>query len=54
MTIDTRGTAITAFGIGREERSGLIARGEETARTFLRDRAPRLQKGSVSPSAAPT
>jgi NTE family protein len=39
MTIDTRGTAITDFDIGPVQRRDLIARGEETAREFLRRRA---------------
>jgi NTE family protein len=39
MTVDTHGTAITEFGIGPVERADLIARGEETAREFLRRRA---------------
>jgi len=38
MTVDTKGTAITEFGIGPVERADLIARGEETAREFLRRR----------------
>jgi NTE family protein len=44
MTIDTRGTPITEFGIGPVERRELIARGEETAREFLRTRAPGLRE----------
>jgi NTE family protein len=39
MTVDTRGTAITEFGIGPVERADLLARGEEAAREFLRERA---------------
>ena len=39
MTIDTRGTAITEFGIGPEERRRLIEQGEQTARDFLGRRA---------------
>jgi NTE family protein len=39
MTVDTKGTAITEFGIGPVERADLIARGAETAREFLRERA---------------
>jgi NTE family protein len=35
MTVDTKGTAITEFGIGPEERRRLIAQGELTARDFL-------------------
>jgi NTE family protein len=35
MTVDTRGTAITEFGIGAKERGELIARGETAAREFL-------------------
>jgi NTE family protein len=38
MTVDTRGTAITEFGIGAAERRDLIARGEQAARDFLRRR----------------
>ena len=38
MTVDTKGTAITEFGIGPVERADLIARGAETAREFLRQR----------------
>jgi NTE family protein len=45
MTVDTRGTAITEFGIGATERRELIERGQEAARTFLRDRS-RRRKGS--------
>jgi NTE family protein len=44
MTIDTRGTSITEFDLGPEERHELIARGEATARAFLRERAPGLRK----------
>jgi NTE family protein len=36
MTVDTKGTAITEFGIGPVERAELVARGEQTAREFLR------------------
>jgi NTE family protein len=39
MTVDTKGTAITEFGIGPVERADLLGRGEETARDFLRQRA---------------
>ena len=39
MTIDTRGTTITDFDIGPVQRRELIARGEQTAREFLRRRA---------------
>ena len=35
MTVDTRGTAITEFGIRAKERGELIARGEQAARDFL-------------------
>jgi NTE family protein len=45
MTVDTRGTAITEFGIGATERRELIERGQEAARTFLRGRS-RRRKGS--------
>jgi NTE family protein len=41
MTIDTKGTAITEFGIGPVERADLIARGQEAAREFLRQRSQR-------------
>ena len=44
MTVDTRGTAITEFGIGPVERHELIDRGEVTAREFLRERAQRLAR----------
>jgi NTE family protein len=36
MTVDTKGTAITEFGIGPVERAELVARGEQTAVEFLR------------------
>jgi NTE family protein len=36
MTVDTKGTAITEFGIGPVERADLLTRGEQTAREFLR------------------
>jgi NTE family protein len=36
MTIDTRGTSITEFGIRKRERAALIDRGRETAEEFLR------------------
>ena len=36
MTVDTKGTAITEFGIGPVERAELVARGEQTAGEFLR------------------
>jgi NTE family protein len=39
MTVETRGTSITEFGIGPVQRQELIARGEECAREFLRERA---------------
>jgi NTE family protein len=35
MTVDTRGTAITEFGIGPTKRRQLIERGQEAARLFL-------------------
>ena len=35
MTIDTRGTTITEFGIGADERRELLQRGEQCARDFL-------------------
>jgi NTE family protein len=35
MTVDTRGTAITEFGIGPTKRRQLIERGREAARLFL-------------------
>jgi NTE family protein len=35
MTVDTRGTTITEFGIGPVERRQLIERGKEAARDFL-------------------
>jgi NTE family protein len=38
MTVDTKGTAITEFGIGPVERADLLARGVEAAREFLRQR----------------
>jgi NTE family protein len=38
MTVDTRGTAITEFGIGLVERRVLIDRGGAAAREFLRNR----------------
>jgi len=38
MTVDTKGTAITEFGIGPVERADLLGRGEEAAREFLRQR----------------
>ena len=38
MTVDTRGTSITEFGIGLVERRVLMHRGEEAAREFLRGR----------------
>lgn len=43
MTVDTKGTAITEFGIGPVERADLIRRGERAAGEFLR----------VSPAARP-
>jgi NTE family protein len=36
MTVDTKGTAITEFGVGPVERAELVARGEQTAGEFLR------------------
>lgn len=42
MTVDTRGTAITEFGIGDRERQELIGRGQEAARDFLRRRGTTL------------
>jgi NTE family protein len=36
MTVDTKGTAITEFGIGPVQRADLIQRGEQTAGEFLR------------------
>jgi NTE family protein len=44
MTVDTRGTAITEFGIGATERGELVERGQQAARDFLRDRERRLQE----------
>ena len=38
MTVDTKGTAITDFGIGLVERRQLIERGGQTAREFLANR----------------
>jgi NTE family protein len=35
MTVDTKGTSITEFGIGAAERQELMDRGERTARDFL-------------------
>jgi NTE family protein len=35
LTVDTRGTALTEFGIRARERQELIARGEQAARNFL-------------------
>jgi NTE family protein len=39
MTVDTRGTSITEFGISGPERRDLIDRGQEAARLFLARRA---------------
>jgi NTE family protein len=39
MTVDTRGTTITEFGIGRAERLQLVERGHQAARAFLQIRA---------------
>jgi NTE family protein len=44
MTIDTRGTAITEFGIGPAERTELIDRGGVAAAAFLREQADRLAR----------
>jgi NTE family protein len=44
MTVDTKGTAITEFGIGLVERRALIERGAETAREFLRHREQQLSR----------
>jgi len=43
LTVDTRGTALTEFGIRARERQELIARGEQAARDFLlrREGGPR-------------
>jgi NTE family protein len=41
MTVDTRGTAITEFGISAKKRAALIERGEQAARDFLRRREGR-------------
>jgi NTE family protein len=38
MTVDTKGTAITDFGIGLVERRQLIERGGQTVREFLANR----------------
>jgi NTE family protein len=35
MTVDTKSTPITDFGIGKEDRQRLIAEGERTAQAFL-------------------
>ena len=35
MTVDTKGTAITEFGISAKKRAALIERGEQAARDFL-------------------
>lgn len=40
MTVDTKGTAITEFGIGPVERADLVQRGELTAHEFLRTWPP--------------
>jgi hypothetical protein len=42
MTVDTKGTAITEFGIGLVERRALMDRGRHTADEFLRQRAQQL------------
>ena len=44
MTVDTRGTAITEFGIGPAERGELIDRGGAAAAEFLREQAARLAR----------
>ena len=41
MTVNTRGTSITEFGIGATERQELIARGEQATNDFLERRAGR-------------
>ena len=35
ITVDTKGTPITDFGIGKDDRARLITEGERTARAFL-------------------
>jgi NTE family protein len=45
MTVDTKGTAITEFGIGPVERRELMERGGQTAREFLRHREQQLSRG---------
>jgi NTE family protein len=47
MTVDTRGTAITEFGIGPVERATLIQRGRDAAEDFLRNRDRRPQRSPV-------
>ncbi|HEY0402512.1 MAG TPA: patatin-like phospholipase family protein [Blastococcus sp.] len=42
MAVDTRGTSITEFTIGAEERRALIGRGRQAAREFLRNREQQL------------
>jgi hypothetical protein len=42
MTVDTKGTSITDFWIGKDDRQRLIADGESTARAFLADRGSRV------------
>jgi NTE family protein len=44
MTVDTKGTAITEFGIGPVERADLLDRGGQAAREFLRERMHRLAR----------
>ncbi len=44
MTVDTRGTAITEFGIGPAERAELIDRGGVAAAAFLHEQADRLAR----------
>jgi NTE family protein len=48
MTVDTRGTAITEFGIGPVERRELIERGKEAARDFLQRRDGRRRRPARS------
>src|SRR5215218_4749023 len=47
MTVDTRGTAITEFGIGPVERATLIQHGRDAAEDFLRNRDRRPQRAPV-------
>jgi NTE family protein len=46
MTVDTKGTTITEFGISAAERRVLVERGQQAARTFLRNR-------ELTPAGAP-